>query len=52
MIKEGTTQTPSTTKPFLSYISGSKTKLASLPHSIALFDESVCQSAEENYSPR
>ena len=45
---EGTTQTPSTTKPFLSHISGSKTKLASLPHYIDLFDESVCQSPEEN----
>ena len=51
MIKERTTQTPSTIKPFLSYISGSKTELASLAHYIALFDESVCQSAEENLLP-
>ena len=41
-----TTQTPSTTKPLLSHISG--TKLASLPHYIDLFDESVCEFAEEN----
>ena len=46
MIKEGTIQTPSTTKPFLSNISG--TILASLPYYIELFGESVCESAEEN----
>ena len=48
MTKVPTTQTPSTTKPFLSHISRSKTKLASLPHYIDLFGESVCESAEEN----
>ena len=41
-----TTQTPSTTKPFLSHISGIKP--ASLPHYIDLFDESAYESAEEN----
>ena len=46
MTKVPTTQTPSTTKPLLSHISG--TKLASLPHYIDLFDESFCESAEEN----
>ena len=48
MTKAPTTQTPSTTKPILSRISGSKTKLTSLPHSFDPYDESVCQSAEEN----
>ena len=48
MIKVGTIQTPNTTKPLLSHISGSKTKLASLPHCTDPFDESVCGSAEEN----
>ena len=46
MTKVPTPQTTSTTKPLLSHISGSK--LASLPHYIDLFDESVCESAEEN----
>ena len=41
-----TTQTPSTTKPFLSHISGIKP--TSLPHYIDLFDESAYESAEEN----
>ena len=47
--KEGaapTAPTPSTTEPLLSHISGSK--LNSLPHYIDLFDESACESAEEN----
>ena len=48
MTKVTTTQTPSTTKPFLSHTSRSKTKLASLPHYVDLFDESVCESAEGN----
>ena len=46
MIKEGTTQTPSTAKAFLGHISG--TKLASLPYYIELFGKSVCEYAEEN----
>ena len=48
MTKVPTTQTPTTTKPFLSHTSRSKTKLVSLPHYIDLFSESVCESAEEN----
>ena len=48
MTKVPTTQRPSTTKPFLSHTSRSKTKLASPPHYINLFGESVCESAEEN----
>ena len=44
--KVPTTQTASATKPLLSHISG--TKLASLPHYIDLFGESVSESAEEN----
>ena len=48
MTKVTTTQTPSTTKPFLCHTSRSKTKLASLPHYVDLFDESVCESAEGN----
>ena len=47
MIKEQTSQTPSTTKPILSHISRSK-PLSSLPHHVDLFDESACESAEEN----
>ena len=47
MIKEQTTQTPSATKPILSHILRSK-PLSSLPHHIDLFDESACESAEEN----
>ena len=46
MTKVPTTPTSSTTKPLLSHISG--TELASIPHYIDLFDESVCESAEEN----
>ena len=46
MTKVPTTQTPSTTKPLLGYNTGSKPD--SLPHYIDLFDESVCESAEEN----
>ena len=37
----------STTKPLLGYNTGSK--LDSLAHVIDLFDESVCESAEETY---
>ena len=47
MIKEQTTQTPSTTRPILSHISRSW-PLSSPPHYIDLFDESACESAEEN----
>ena len=49
ILKEQTTQTPSTTKPFLSHTLRSKTKLVSLPHYIDLFDKSVCESAEETH---
>ena len=48
MTKVPTTQTPSTTKPFLSHTSRIKTNLAFLSHCIDPFDESVCDSAEEN----
>ena len=41
-----TTQTPSTTKPLLGH--NTKGKLDSLPHRIDLYDESVCESAEEH----
>ena len=47
MIKEQTTQTPSTTKPILSQISRSN-PLSSLPYHIDLFDESACESACES----
>ena len=48
MTKVPTTQTPSTTKPFLRHTSRTKTKLASLFCYIDLFGESVRESAEEN----
>ena len=41
-----TAPTPNTTKPLLIHISGCK--LNSLPHYCDLFDESACESAEEN----
>ena len=50
MTKVTTTQTPSTTKPVLAYNAGSK--LDSIPHLTDLFDEFVCESAEEPPSPR
>ena len=43
-----TPQTPSTTKPFLSHTSRSRTKLPFLSHCTDPFHESVCESAEEN----
>ena len=46
MTKVATTQAPSTPKPLLGYNTGCK--LDSIPHHIDLFDESVCESAEEN----
>ena len=49
MTKVPTTQTPSTSKPFLSHTSRNKTKLASLPHYIDLLGESACESAEKTH---
>ena len=46
MTKVPTALTPSITKPL--YGHNTKSKLDSLPHLIDLFDESVCESAEEN----
>ena len=48
MTKVPTTPTPSTTKLLLSHSSRSKTILAFLSHFTDPFDESVCESAEEN----
>ena len=47
MTKMPTTQTPSITKPLLGH--NIKSKLDTLPHLIDLFDEPVCESAEETY---
>ena len=45
MTKVPTTQTPSTSKPLFGH--NTKSKLDSLPHLIDLFDEPVCESAQE-----
>ena len=47
MIKVQTTQTPSTTKPFFSHTSRSKTKVVFYPI-VLTYCESVCKYAEEN----
>ena len=46
MTKVPTTQTPNISKPLLGH--NTKSKLDYIPHLIDLFDESVCESAEEN----
>ena len=48
IIKEQAASTPSTTKLLPSHTSRNKTKPVFLSHCIDLFDESVCESAEEN----
>ena len=48
IFKLQTTPTPSTTKLLPSHTSRRKTKLVFLPHCMNLFDESVCESTEEN----